>query len=93
MKGSPYMRVGVGSLYFGTYSGVDAKNYFQKIFCKWSQSLNVEPFKMKYNYVSNGGSLQGGGWKYHIKYKGQDCCNSFLSMQQAYRCNLTVIAS
>ena len=35
---------------------------------------------------------QGGGCKYHIKYKGQDCCTSSLSMHQAYRCHWTVIA-
>ena len=36
--------------------------------------------------------LQEGGWKCHNKYKGQDWLFSFLSMQQIYRCQLTVLA-
>ena len=37
--------------------------------------------------------IKGGGWKCHIKYKGQDWFISFLSMQQVFRFHLTAIAS
>ena len=34
----------------------------------------------------------GGYWKYHIRYKGQDCFSSLLSMQLPDRCQLTAVA-
>ena len=37
-------------------------------------------------------SEKEGGWKCHIKYKGQGCFTSFFSMQQIYACLLTVVA-
>ena len=33
-----------------------------------------------------------GHWKCHMRYKGQDCFSSFLSMQQTIRCQLTDVA-
>ena len=56
-----------------------------------SDKTRLQP--RKYPSIMAGCKLtQGWGWKYHIKYKGQDCCTSFLRMQQAYMCHLTVIA-
>ena len=46
------------------------------------------------NYWNIGERLfKGEGWKYHIKYIGQDSFISCLNMQQTYRCHLIVIAS
>ena len=37
-------------------------------------------------------SIKGRGWECYIKYKEQDWFPSFPSMQQIYRCQLTVVA-
>ena len=49
----------MGFLYLGTYSSVDAKEYFQKLFSNWFLSYNAKPSEMLYNYFSNEGSLSG----------------------------------
>ena len=46
-----------------------------------------------YDHLDQASHLKEGSWKCHNKYIVQDCSTSFLSMQQTYRCQLTVVAS
>ena len=54
--------------------------------CRISHPHNTH--SMRYGQIQ----LQGGGWKYHIKYKGQDWFTSFLRIQHTCRCQMAGIA-
>ena len=76
-------------------------NYINKL-SKEIESMETEMYKlnntvnalsemrMKEKLIED--TIEGGGWKCHIKYRGQDCVASFHIIQQIYRYQLTVVA-